>query len=168
MVVIVPSTSLYAFTGLQNGLLPSGFPITISIAFRYPACVLHVPSGFDNYINRASWCSGNAFGLYSGGGGRRFEIRPGFCLYWERVFVCFLCHPNVWIILDWEKTLLPSKSFQVHYSSIILALDAMKSSYWQHRKNPLPKTILSHVWVTIDGVWIDNWIYWPLIHRNYK
>jgi hypothetical protein len=23
--------------------------------------------------------------------------------------------------------------------------------------------ILSHVWVTIDGVWIDNWIYWTFL-----
>jgi hypothetical protein len=28
--------------------------------------------------------------------------------------------------------------------------------------------ILSRVWVTIDGVWIGNWIYWSLTVRNYK
>jgi hypothetical protein len=28
--------------------------------------------------------------------------------------------------------------------------------------------ILSHVWVTIDGVWFGNCIYWPLIGRSYK
>jgi hypothetical protein len=28
--------------------------------------------------------------------------------------------------------------------------------------------VLSHVWVTIYGVWIGNWIYWPLTSRNYK
>jgi hypothetical protein len=27
--------------------------------------------------------------------------------------------------------------------------------------------ILSHVWVTIDGVWIGDSIYWPLIDSNY-
>jgi hypothetical protein len=27
-----------------------------------------------------------------------------------------------------------------------------------------------HVWVTLDGVWIGEWIYWPLLHKtlNYK
>jgi hypothetical protein len=30
--------------------------------------------------------------------------------------------------------------------------------------------ILSHVGATIDGLWIGEWIYWPLIHmtRKYK
>jgi hypothetical protein len=27
---------------------------------------------------------------------------------------------------------------------------------------------LSRVWVTIDGVWISDWIYWPLTDCNYK
>jgi hypothetical protein len=29
------------------------------------------------------------------------------------------------------------------------------------------RLILSRVRVTLDGVWIDNWIYWPLSNRNY-
>jgi hypothetical protein len=28
--------------------------------------------------------------------------------------------------------------------------------------------VLSCVWVTIDGVWIGNWIYWPLTDHNNK
>jgi hypothetical protein len=28
--------------------------------------------------------------------------------------------------------------------------------------------IMSRVWVTIDGVWIGNWIYWILTEPNYK
>jgi hypothetical protein len=28
--------------------------------------------------------------------------------------------------------------------------------------------ILSRIWVTIDGVWIGNWIYWTFTERNYK
>jgi hypothetical protein len=28
--------------------------------------------------------------------------------------------------------------------------------------------ILSRVWVTIDGVWVRNWIYWAFTERNYK
>jgi hypothetical protein len=28
--------------------------------------------------------------------------------------------------------------------------------------------ILSRILVTIDGVWIGNWIYWPLTNRNCK
>jgi hypothetical protein len=27
---------------------------------------------------------------------------------------------------------------------------------------------LSRVWVTVVGVWIGYWIYWPLTGRNYK
>jgi hypothetical protein len=32
------------------------------------------------------------------------------------------------------------------------------------------RPVLSGVWVTIDGIWIGDSIYWPLIHkiRNYK
>jgi hypothetical protein len=30
------------------------------------------------------------------------------------------------------------------------------------------RIILSRLWVTIDGVWIGNWIYWTLTDRNYK
>jgi hypothetical protein len=35
---------------------------------------------------------------------------------------------------------------------------------------PLSKKVTRyyHVLVTIRGVWIDNWIYWTLITRNYK
>jgi hypothetical protein len=29
-------------------------------------------------------------------------------------------------------------------------------------------SILQRVLVTIDGVWIDEYIYWPLTGRNYK
>jgi hypothetical protein len=29
-------------------------------------------------------------------------------------------------------------------------------------------SILSHVWVTVDGVWIGNWIYWTLTDHNYQ
>jgi hypothetical protein len=28
--------------------------------------------------------------------------------------------------------------------------------------------ILSRDWVSVDGVWIGNWIYWTLTERNYK
>jgi hypothetical protein len=30
------------------------------------------------------------------------------------------------------------------------------------------KNVLSLVWVTRNGVWIGNWIYWKLTDRNYN
>jgi hypothetical protein len=32
----------------------------------------------------------------------------------------------------------------------------------------LQSYILSRVWVTTDGVWIGDSIYWPLTDHNYK
>jgi hypothetical protein len=42
-----------------------------------------------------------------------------------------------------------------------------------HDRHPLPPpsilTIYFHdLFVTIDGVWIDEYIYWPFTGRNYK
>jgi hypothetical protein len=32
----------------------------------------------------------------------------------------------------------------------------------------LIEDVVTYMIVTIDGVWIGNWIYWPLIDGNYK
>jgi hypothetical protein len=93
----------------------------------------------------------------------------------------------------WPKQ-LPSKSFKIHKWSIFVKFDAIPSSCWYRHKNQhrrrcvrCQKTEIfklisdfvisllfymfsSVVCMTVERVWICEWIYWPSIHttKNYK
>jgi hypothetical protein len=41
------------------------------------------------------------------------------------------------------------------------------TDYCPLQYNPLFQLILSCVWLTIDGVWVGNWIYWTLTDISY-
>jgi hypothetical protein len=76
-------------------------------------------------------------------------------------------------------TSLEPKSMQLSLSDIA-SLDSFFSIQWHrqdftlatnrynNRNNHLEVNLLSRVWVTIDGIWIGNWIYWTLTERNCK
>jgi hypothetical protein len=55
--------------------------------------------------------------------------------------------------INFEKDEVPHRHWQLHV--------------WEWKVSE-GDTILSCVWVTIVGAWIDNWIYWPLTDFNYK
>jgi hypothetical protein len=62
------------------------------------------------------------------------------------------CSVNFWIVVQ------DLKSPSWNCGSPILA----------KTKRILPVIILSWFWVTVEGVWIGNWIYWTLTDHNYK
>jgi hypothetical protein len=65
------------------------------------------------------------------------------------------------------------RSIFPNFSSIFLTQLSVYIFYLWHSQYYLKRSlmsILSRIGVTVDGVWIGEWIYWPLIHttRNYK
>jgi hypothetical protein len=60
---------------------------------------------------------------------------------------------NTWIILQIRILACSCQHFPIHHSLIILPLDFILSRF---------------MCVTIDGVWIIECIYWPLLHKTRK
>jgi hypothetical protein len=58
-------------------------------------------------------------------------------------------------------------SFLIHNTNLRLWSNCIMVVFWQSRTG-LICFIVSRVWVTIDGVWVGNWIYWPDIVYDWQ